>query len=145
MRSVVAIEKFATVIPPAVARISGSLPTFPSRMTLLTLFAMLRVLLSVDQFGVTGQNSVLLMAVAIFGPSHADNSCHGCPIGVTIDSGWIRTPCPVRKPNHTIPMQSASIGDHRPKLNRKGAMAEFRVRYGELYRECSRRRAVTWE
>ena len=40
MRSVVAMEKLATVMPPAVERISGSLPTLPSRMTLLTLFAM---------------------------------------------------------------------------------------------------------
>src|SRR5580698_3648534 len=40
-RSAVARVNDATVIPPAVARISGSLPTLPRRNTLLTPFAML--------------------------------------------------------------------------------------------------------
>ena len=33
------MREFATMVPLGVARISGSLPTFPRRMTLLTLFA----------------------------------------------------------------------------------------------------------
>src|SRR5882757_7450215 len=40
-RSAVASEKLATVMPPAVERISGSLPTLPRRKTLLTPFAMM--------------------------------------------------------------------------------------------------------
>ena len=40
-RSLVAMEKVATATPLAVALISGSLPTFPRRITLLTLFAII--------------------------------------------------------------------------------------------------------
>src|ERR1700759_4847441 len=52
-RSAVASEKLATVMPPWVVRISGSLPTLPRRMTLLTPFAM------VTPFGVEDSRTSL--------------------------------------------------------------------------------------